>query len=102
MSGRNRRTAVGRPPGSVTRWRSALPVPSWHVAKMRIAPKLGRAIQAERELRSVSAEEVAGRLGLCKGTIMKWERGDACPTIADLVRVAWALGCRVDALLEDM
>jgi len=92
----------GRPLGSVDRRGRALPVQGIGYARDKAAMHLGDAIRAARERMDVSAEELAGRLEVSKQTVMGWEAGRACPSLAQLLRVAWALGVRVAELVEDV
>ena len=96
------RTGRGRPPGSIDRRGRALPVQGIGYARDKAALHIGPAIQREREAVDVSAEELAGRLGVAVGTLHGWESARSCPSVANLLRVAWALGCRVSALMEDV
>lgn len=92
----------GRPAGSVTRHAASRAVPAYGFARDWSACTVGENIKRERERVNVSAEELAARLGLCTHAVLHWERGTRCPPLGQIVRVAWALGCRVDALMEGL
>jgi len=61
---------------------------------------LGRRIRAEREGRSWSLAELAGRAGVSKAMLSKVERAEASPTAATLSRIATAYGLTMAALFE--
>lgn len=63
------------------------------------ALKLARRLRLEREARSWSLGELAGRSGVGKATISKIERGEASPTAAVLVRLAAAFDLTLAGLL---
>jgi len=61
---------------------------------------LGRRVRAERETRSWSLAELAGRAGVSKAMLSKIERAEASPTAATLSRIATAYGLTMAALFE--
>jgi DNA-binding transcriptional regulator YiaG len=71
-------------------------------ARDKAALHIGPAIQRARELVDVSAEELAGRLKVSTGSVCSWESGRSCPSVANLLRVAWALGVPMSRLVEDV
>jgi len=93
---------VGRPVGSRDKHGRALPVLSLGYARDKAAMHVGDAIRAARERVDVSAEELAGRLEVCTATVLAWEAGRKIPPVAQLLRVAWALGVRVAELVEEV
>jgi DNA-binding transcriptional regulator YiaG len=96
------RARRGRPLGSVQLYGKALPVLSEEYARDKAALHIGVAIQRERERFEVSAAELAARLEVDEGTVHSWERGAACPSVANLLRIAWALGIPVTRLVEEV
>jgi transcriptional regulator with XRE-family HTH domain len=61
---------------------------------------LGRNIQALREARGQTQQQMAARAGIPRATWANLESGDANPTLAVLVRVAAALAVRLEELIE--
>ena len=53
-----------------------------------------------RKKSGLSQEDVAGKLGVSRQTISKWETGTSYPDITLLCPLARALGTSVDALLQ--
>lgn len=58
----------------------------------RIRKRQGKAIRSTRELRDLSAEELADLVGVTVGAIRHWETGRFTPKQAHQVAVASALG----------
>jgi transcriptional regulator with XRE-family HTH domain len=64
------------------------------------AAHLGRNIQALREARGQTQQQIARVAGVPRATWANLESGDANPTLAVLVRVAQALSVRLEELIE--
>lgn len=61
---------------------------------------LGRNIQALRETRGQTQQQMAARAGIPRATWANLESGAANPTLAVLIRVAAALAVRLEELIE--
>jgi transcriptional regulator with XRE-family HTH domain len=61
--------------------------------------RLARTLRREREARSWSLGDLAGRSGVSKAMISKIERAEASPTAVSLVRLSAAFGLTLAALL---
>ena len=78
-----------------------LPVLSLSYARSRAALSIGEAIQRERELYGATIADLARHIEVSPYTVMAWERGRMPPTVANLMRVAWALGIPLSRLVEE-
>ena len=65
------------------------------------ALRLGAEIRLARESVEVSADELAAALGVNTRTVHGWESGRCRPSVANLWRIARALGMRVESLLPE-
>ena len=63
--------------------------------------KLNEKILYYRKAARMSQEELAGRLGVSRQAVSKWELGDAVPDVDRLVRLARTFGITVDELLSE-
>lgn len=54
-----------------------------------------------RKAALLSQEEMAGKLGVNRSTVAKWETGKSMPRAELLPKIAKILGCTVDDLLND-
>lgn len=54
-----------------------------------------------RLLASMSTEEAARRIGVCRSNINHWEAGRTQPRVSRLRRIADVYGCSVADLLDD-
>lgn len=95
------RSRVGRPKSSIDR-RDSLRSPVNKAACRRRARWVGPAIQEAREAARVSAEELAGRVGVTKWTVCHWESGRGVPPLPMLVAIAAALGVTVASLVTEV
>lgn len=68
--------------------------------RARAAAHLGRNIQALREARGQTQQQIAKVAGVPRATWANLESGDANPTLAVLVRAAQALSVRLEELIE--
>lgn len=55
-------------------------------------------IKTYREKRGLTQSQLADRLGICQSAVAKWETGGFTPSTANLLALAEALGCSIDAL----
>ncbi|HYW94256.1 MAG TPA: XRE family transcriptional regulator [Bacteroidales bacterium] len=62
---------------------------------------VGQKIAGLRELRTISAEELAGRCGIDVGVLKAIEEGNDPPALAVLIKLARALGVRLGTFLDD-
>ncbi len=69
-------------------------------ARAGAAAHLGRNIQALREARGQTQQQIAKLAGIPRATWANLESGAANPTLAVLVRVAQALSVRLEELIE--
>ncbi|HSS37929.1 MAG TPA: helix-turn-helix transcriptional regulator, partial [Polyangia bacterium] len=69
-------------------------------ARAGAAAHLGRNIQALREARGQTQQQIAKLAGVPRATWANLESGAANPTLAVLVRVAQALSVRLEELIE--
>lgn len=58
------------------------------------------AIKARRQQSRVTQAALAQKIGVTQGALQKWEDGSTYPSLPNLVRLADALGCTLDALIE--
>lgn len=63
--------------------------------------KLPEKILYCRKRAGLSQEELAGRLGVSRQAVSKWETGEAQPELSKLAPLAAELGVSVDWLLSD-
>lgn len=91
---------TGRPPGSrdrLGRACRAVPVTEPYVRYMAL---VGERLRELREEQDIAAAEIAAALSVDRATVLHWERGRRTPTIANLYRLAAALGVRVADIVE--
>lgn len=62
----------------------------------------GAEIRARRKAMGMTAEGLARRVGCSRSLIVKIEAGEREKVIAKYVRIAKALGCRIDDLFPEM
>ena len=60
---------------------------------------IGEVICQYRQMRKMTQEEFASRLGVTAQAVSKWENDISCPDIMTLPTLARKLGCTVDELL---
>lgn len=63
--------------------------------------KLNEKILYYRKAAKLSQEELAGRVGVSRQAVSKWESGQAMPEAATLVDLADLLGCSLDQLMRE-
>ena len=61
---------------------------------------LGERIREQRKARGMSQEMVAGRLGVSRQAVAKWESGQSAPSAENLHRLAELLGTTAGSLLD--
>ena len=61
---------------------------------------LGERIREQRKARGMSQEMVAGRLGVSRPAVAKWESGQSAPSAENLHRLAELLGTTAGSLLD--
>lgn len=61
---------------------------------------LGEHIREQRKARGMSQEMVAGRLGVSRQAVAKWESGQSAPSAENLHRLAELLGTTAGSLLD--
>jgi len=59
---------------------------------------IGERITALRKERSISQAELAGKLGVSRQAVSKWEQGSSSPDTAKLIQLAELLGTDVEYL----
>ena len=62
---------------------------------------LAERIKAQRIAKGYSQEEVAGRLGVSRQAVAKWENGQSAPSTENLFKLAVVFGTTVDLLLVE-
>jgi transcriptional regulator with XRE-family HTH domain len=62
---------------------------------------VGEKIRTVRESRNISLEEMSERTGLSVGQVDSIERHTHLPSLAPLIKIARALGCRLGTFLDD-
>ncbi len=62
--------------------------------------ELGALLRRQREAMGMSIVQLARRIGVSRNTVTNYETGKTEPTASDLVRLATALGCAVQELLQ--
>ena len=62
---------------------------------------LAERIKAQRIAKGYSQEEVAGRLGVSRQAVAKWENGQSAPSTENLFKLAEVFGTTVDLLLVE-
>jgi Zn-dependent peptidase ImmA (M78 family)/transcriptional regulator with XRE-family HTH domain len=62
--------------------------------------KVGNLIRKQREAVQMTVAQLAGRVGVSRNTITNYEAGKTEPSASDLVRLAGALGCAINDLLN--
>jgi transcriptional regulator with XRE-family HTH domain len=63
--------------------------------------QVGSKITSIRQIKNISAEELAGRCGFSLPTMEKIEKGETLPSLGHLIKVARALGVRLGTFLDD-
>lgn len=66
-----------------------------------VAMTLAQRIKAQRLSKGYSQEEVAGRLGVSRQAVAKWESGQSAPSTENLFKLAELFGSTVDLLLTE-
>lgn len=61
---------------------------------------IGNSLYQARKRKGLSQEAVAGRLGVSRQTVSKWETGETLPDIRQAKRLAALYGLSLDRLLE--
>lgn len=61
---------------------------------------IGNSLYQARKRKGLSQEAVAGRLGVSRQTVSKWETGETLPDIRQAKRLAALYGLTLDQLLE--
>jgi transcriptional regulator with XRE-family HTH domain len=69
------------------------------MARLRKRIAIGLTLRSLRVERGLTLQRLAERIGSNKGTISAWEHGAYTPTLDSLVRLAAALGVRVEELV---
>lgn len=62
---------------------------------------LAERIKAQRIAKGYSQEEVAGRMGVSRQAVAKWENGQSAPSTENLFKLAEVFGTTVDLLLVE-
>lgn len=62
--------------------------------------EVGKGIAACRKRAGLSQEELAGRLGVTRQAVSRWENGTALPTVDNMVELAKVFDLSVDELLQ--
>jgi ribosome-binding protein aMBF1 (putative translation factor) len=75
--------------------------PGWNRPRDPVAVAVGAALARRRQQRGLSQMELADLVDCNHSAIARWEAGRRTPTIAHLLALARALGCRPEALLPD-
>lgn len=65
------------------------------------AAKVESPIARARKAAGLTQTELADKLGVIQQQVAKWEAADANPQTKTLKRIAEALGCSIDELIED-
>ena len=60
---------------------------------------ISRNIQAARKALGLTQEDLAGRLGVARQTVAKWESGESLPDLENAYALAKLLGVSVDDLI---
>src|SRR5439155_21003877 len=60
----------------------------------------GGLIRKQREAMRMTVAQLAGRIGVSRNTITNYEAGKTEPSASDLMRLAGALGCPINDLLD--
>lgn len=55
-----------------------------------------------RKQHGLTQEDIAGRLGVSRQAVAKWERGETLPDIESCIKLADIYGTTVDMLVRDM
>ncbi|HEY4759470.1 MAG TPA: XRE family transcriptional regulator [Thermoguttaceae bacterium] len=61
---------------------------------------VGNLIRRQREAMRMTVAQLAQRIGVSRNTVTNYEAGKTEPTASDLVRLAMALGCTIQDLLQ--
>lgn len=54
-----------------------------------------------RKLHGISQCQLAEAIGVTQGAVSQWERGDARPTVENLISISKFLGCKLDDLIKE-
>jgi transcriptional regulator with XRE-family HTH domain len=68
---------------------------------MNVNKAIGEKIRGLREMKNLSAEDVAERSGLSLTQILRIEENEELPSLAPLIKVARVLGVRLGTFLDD-
>ncbi len=60
---------------------------------------IGRNIQSLRKQAGLTQEALAGKIGVARQTVVKWESGESSPDLEAAGRLAGALGVTIDDLV---
>lgn len=63
---------------------------------------IGCNIQTIRLNKKLSRNELAKKIGVSQQFIQQMETGQKCPSLDTALRLATALGCKLDDLVEDV
>jgi len=63
-------------------------------------PVLGANLKRARALKEWTLEKLAGEIGVTKGLVSQFEKGQTMPSLAVLVKLAAALGTSLDSLVH--
>lgn len=58
-------------------------------------------LQYLRRRSGMSQEKLAQRMGVSRQTVSKWESGEACPEIGNLMELCGIFSCKLDPLLRE-
>jgi transcriptional regulator with XRE-family HTH domain len=72
------------------------------LASQDLLGHIGSTLRRRRELAGLTQAELAGKVATSQATVARIEHGDRAPSIAMLVRLFAALGCRVRLALEPL
>ena len=63
---------------------------------------IGERITALRKERSISQAELAGKLGVSRQAVSKWENGTSDPSTSNLIAAAKLYGTTVEELIRNI
>lgn len=90
----------GRPPGSRDRLGRACRAVPLSEPYIRYMAAVAERIRELREEQDIAAAEIAAALSVDPLTVHAWEAGRRTPTVANLYRIAAALGVRIADIVE--
>lgn len=70
-----------------------------NTTRVKSVAAIGAVIRKQRESLKMTGKQLADAVGVSRNTIVNYEAGKTEPTSGDLVRLADALGCRIEDLL---